>query len=345
MVLGADAVKQALKQQQTLAPVPNRTWQGWPDDAPPPAIAPFDAKQAKAHQQAWAKYLDLPVEYENDIGMKFRLMPPGEFMMGSTPEQIQTALTRSRPNWQEQIQSEGPQHKVIHTQPVYVGVTEVTQTQYEQVMGINPSHFSATGEGKDVVAGLETGNHPVEMVSWNDAAEFCAKLSQREQLKPFYSRSGETVTPLEGTGYRLPTEAEWESACRAGTTTRFWSGDEDQDLNQVGWFGDNSGERTHAVGELIVNPFGLSDVHVNVAEMVQDSWDPGFYGTLAEHAAVAPSNPFAAGSQRVLRGGYWFYAPSTCRSSFRHSFHPGSRRNFFGFRVVLVADAVKQALK
>ncbi len=79
---------------------------------------------------------------------------------------------------------------MVLTKPIYLGVTEVTQAQYEQVMGTNPSHFSATGEGKDAVANLETGNHPVEMVSWYDAAEFCAKLSQQEQLKPFYFRSG-----------------------------------------------------------------------------------------------------------------------------------------------------------
>jgi formylglycine-generating enzyme required for sulfatase activity len=134
--------------------------------------------------------------------MKFRLIPPGEFQMGSTPEQIQKALKVSDEDehWRERIQSEAPQHNVVLTQSVYVGVTEVTQTQYEQVMGTNPSHFATPGKGKDVVAGLETGNHPVEMVSWNDAAEFCAKLSQQEQLKPFYSRSGETVTPVEGTG-------------------------------------------------------------------------------------------------------------------------------------------------
>ena len=80
--------------------------------------------------------------------------------------------------------------------------------------------------------------HPVEMVSWNDAAEFCAKLSEQEKLKPFYFRAGETVTMLEGTGYRLPTEAEWEFACRAGTTTKYWIGDKDEDLPQAGWFGE-----------------------------------------------------------------------------------------------------------
>ncbi len=322
-------------------------WHGWPVDAPAPAIAPFDANQAKAHQEAWAKYLGVPVEYENSLGMKFRLIPPGEFLMGSTPEEIEAALKVAGEDegWRERINSAAPQHKVVLTQPVYVGVTEVTQTQYEQVMGSNPSHFSATGEGKDAVANLETGNHPVEMVGWNDAAEFCAKLSQQEQLKPFYFRSGETVTPLEGTGYRLPTEAEWESACRAGTTTRFWSGDPDQDLVSAGWFDKNSGGRPHAADELKANPFGLSDVHGNVWEWVQDSWDPAFYGKFEEDAAINPSSPFFAGSQRVLRGGNWLLNPSYCRSSTRLANHPGGRNYFIGFRVVLPVDAVIAALK
>ena len=298
----------------------------WPAYAPPPAIA---------------------VEYENSIGMKFRLIPPGEFLMGSTPEEIEAALVVAGEDqtWRERINSEAPQHKVILTQPVYVGVTEVTQAQYEQVMGTNPSHFSATGEGKDAVATLETGNLPVETVSWNDAAEFCIKLSQQEELKPFYFRSGQTVTPLEGTGYRLPTEAEWEYACRAGTTSRFWSGDEDNDLFVAGWFSGNSGGRTHVVGELRSNPFGLSDVHGNAWEWVQDNWYPAFYARFKEDAAINPSIAFSAGSQRVLRGGGWLHFPSDCRSSGRHATHPTNRHNTIGFRVVLVADSVRDALK
>ncbi len=135
--------------QAYLRTAPNNStggWHGWPADAPPPAIAPFDAEQAKAHQEAWAKYLGVPVEYTNSLGMKFRLIPPGEFLMGSTPEEIEAALQVAGEDegWQERIKSEAPQHKVILTQPVYVGVTEVTQSQYEQMMGTNPSHFSAT---------------------------------------------------------------------------------------------------------------------------------------------------------------------------------------------------------
>jgi eukaryotic-like serine/threonine-protein kinase len=324
-------------------PTEATTWHGWPAEAPAPAIAPFNADEAKAHQAAWAKYIEIPVEYENSLGMKFRLIPPGEFVMGSTPEQIAAALKVAGEDevWQERIKSEAPQHKVVLTQPVYVGVTEVMQAQYAQVMGTNPSHFSATGEGKDLVANLETGNHPVEMVSWNDAAEFCAKLSQQEELKPFYFRSGETVTSLDGTGYRLPMEAEWEYACRAGTTTRFWSGDEDHDLISAGWFNGNSGGRTHSAGELQANPFGLSDVHGNVYEWVQDSWDPVFYEKFEEDAAIDPGSPFYAGSQRVIRGGYWYFNPSSCRSSLRHASHPTPRSHNIGFRVVLVAESLR----
>ena len=125
-------------------------WHSWSADAPPPAIAPFDAEQAKQHQAAWAKYLDVPVEYTNSIGMTFRLIPPGEFLMGSKAAEIQHALASvSDPELKERILSEGPQHKVILTQPIYLGVYEVTQSQYEQVMGKNPSYFAATGPVKE----------------------------------------------------------------------------------------------------------------------------------------------------------------------------------------------------
>ncbi len=310
---------------------------GSPTDAPPPAIAPFNAYQAKAHQQAWAKHLGVPVEYENSIGMKFRLVPPGEFQMGSTPEEIEAALKLIRyPSWRENIESEGPRHKVVLTKPIYVGVIEVTQAQYEQVMGTNPSNFSATGSGKDAVANLDTGDLPVETVSWNDAVEFCSKLSQQEQRKPFYLRSGETVSSLEGTGYRLPTDAEWEYACRAGTTTWTWIGDDDRDLNDAAWSSSNGGGRTHAVGELKPNPFGLWDVYGNVFEWVQDGWDPKFSAQFQEKIAIDPSSPFQDSSHRPFRGGDWNTSPNEIRSSFRLTLPASHRPYYVGFRVVLV---------
>ncbi|MBI1311544.1 SUMF1/EgtB/PvdO family nonheme iron enzyme [bacterium] len=315
--------------------------------APPPAVAPFDEAQAKAHQQAWADHLGVPVEYTNSMGMKFRLIPPGEFLMGSTPEEVEAALkmTGEDENWQAMIRSEAPRHRVILTRPVYVGVTEVTQAQYEQVVGTNPSYFSPSGDGRKLIADRETGDHPVEMVSWNDASEFCAKLSQREDLTPFDIRSGETVTPLDGTGYRLPTEAEWEYACRAGTTTQFWGGDSKRDLSENDWIGHTSDLHTHPVGELKANPFGLTDVLGNVWEWVEDGWDPAFYGKFTEHAARDPFSPFAAGSQRICRGGGWGHGPPCCRSSYRRPFaNPPTGLNNVGYRVVLPVDAVKKLL-
>lgn len=312
---------------------------------PAPLKAPFDEQQARAGQKAWADHLDLPVEYNNSIGMKFRLIPPGEFLMGSTPGEIEATLKVANSNWTEHLQSEGPQHKVILTKPIYAGATEVTQSQYQQVMAKNPSHFSATGKGNVLVANLETSNQPVEMVSWNDAAEFCAKLSELENLKPFYFRSGDTVTAREGAGNRLPTEAEWEYACRAGTTTRFWNGELDQDLNSAGWSIGNAGGRTHAAGESTPNPFGLSDMHGNVWEWTQDAWEPAFYSQFQKTAALDPSSPFRIGQKpELVRGGDWHSAPFECRSAMRLQTPTNSQRDNMGFRVMLPVRAAQPAI-
>jgi len=312
----------------------------WPADAPRFAVAPFDAAQARAHQEAWAKYLGVPVEYTNSIGMKFVLIPPGEFTMGSTTAEIEAALNDVDQNqWQEYIQSEAPQHKVVLTQPIYLGMNEVTQAEYAKVMGTNPSHFAPLGKGKDVVAGMATTNHPVEMVCWNDAAEFCAKLSQQEKLEPFYFRDGETILQLSGTGYRLPSEAEWEFACRAGNATKYWIGDQHEDLVKASSFGGNSGGRTHAVRELKANPFGLYDIHGNVWELVQDGWNATYYGEFQENVTVSPIGPFSAGSQHVIRGGSWSVTAPFCRSSNRLPNVPTFRSEDTGFRVSLPVGA------
>ena len=199
--------------------------------------------------------------------------------------------------------------------------------------------------GKDAVAGLTTNDHPVEMVSWHDVAEFCSKLSQLEKFKPFYFRTGETVTPLDGTGYRLPTEAEWEFACRAGTATKYWIGDKDEDLVPAGWFGGNSGGRTHAVGELKSNPFGLYDIHGNVWEWIQDGWISTFYGEFKEKSAINPAGSFPPGLLGVFRGGSWNGPAFRCRSSDRGASAPSSRDLAVGFRISLPVNAVRQALK
>jgi serine/threonine protein kinase/formylglycine-generating enzyme required for sulfatase activity len=318
----------------------------WPADTPPPAIAPFNVEQARQHQQAWADALGIPFEFTNGIEMEFVLIPPGEFTMGSPPAEIASAIAIAIDDEQlsVNIQSATPQHKVILTRPIYLSVHEVTQSQFETVMGTNPSAFAATGVLREKVENFDTQSFPVESVSWNDAAEFCAKLSEKERLKPCYLRRGETVTLQEGTGYRLPTEAEWEFACRAGTTSKYSSGD--NSLSQVAWWGQNADGRTHAVGELEANPFGLFDMHGNVWEFVQDEWGVDYYGQFADKPAIDPTGASSSGSQRVVRGGRWTSDWVGCRSSTRFGYDAATHSEFHtGFRIAMTVDAVKQALK
>ena len=300
--------------------------------APPPADTPFNAEQATTHQQAWAQYLGVPVEYENSIGMKFRLIPPGEFLMGSTEEELEEALRQDPDDewWCENVKSEAPRHRVILTKPVYLGVHEVTQEQYRTVTGTSPSHFSPTGSGTEAVADMDTSEHPVETVSWYDAIDFCTKLSELEQVRPFYLHGDETVTMLEGTGYRLPTEAEWEFACRAGTTTKFGYGDSEEELVKAGWHEEISGDRTHAVGELNANPLGLFDMHGNVWE-----WCHDWHGAYENSVKVKDSLGATSGSSRVHRGGCLFLAARTCRAAYRDADDPSFQDDDLGFRVIL----------
>lgn len=326
-------------------------------DAPAAAVVPFNADQAKDHQEAWAKHLGVPVEYTNSIGMKFRLIPPGEFMRGSTPEEIQSAIkfTDNFPNvsgaekeeWIAQLRGGGPQHKVILTRPFYLGVHEVTQGQYKKIMATNPSWFTKTGpqpQFAEKVAGMDTPGHPVEYVSWNDGAEFCAKLSNEEKLKPFYFRAYDTVTPLDGTGYRFPSEAEWEFACRAGTTTKSWAGDREEDFQRVDWFDLNSGGRTHAVGELKSNPWGLFDMQGNVCEWVEDAWHATYYEQFANKPAIDPSGwPFST-AKRVYRS-LSFQSPVYYWRLMDRAYQvPFYKNPDSGFRAALSVESVRKSL-
>jgi formylglycine-generating enzyme required for sulfatase activity len=176
----------------------------------------------------------------------------------------------------------------------------VTQAQYEAVMGNNPSFFTANGRGKDRVPGQSTDRHPVEQVVWLDAVKFCNKLSEREGIAPFYEIDGAKVTVADWNrpGYRLPTEAEWQYACRANTSTRYPFGDDAARLGEYGWFSGNSGDKTHPVGEKRPNGFGLYDMLGNVSERCWDAHDE-------------PSHMY---SGRVYCGGDWG-ARSVCRDA------------------------------
>ena len=317
-------------------------WKGWPKGGPSPAVAPFDAQQAQQHQAAWAKHLKVAEEYTNSLGMRFRLIPPGEFVMGSPPDEIEAAV-KGAGDWANFVmtfKTEAPQHKVVLTQPFYVGTCEVTQSQYEKVMGSNPSGFSKAGKKKDDVASLDTSNHPVESVSWTDAIAFCIRLSELEKRSPAYRIEGDRVIPLQGTGYRLPSEAEWEYMCRAGTTTKYWSGTNDGDLREKG-IGFYWGKQSQPVGLLKPNPFGIYDVIGNVREWTEDLWEPTFYGSFKDSPAVNPRCWQSAGTDRVARGGFWGEMFVACRSAARLARPVHERDVYIGLRVTLPAGSVK----
>jgi formylglycine-generating enzyme required for sulfatase activity len=243
-----------------------------------------------------------PKEITNSIGMKLVLIPKGTFMMGS-------------PESEEGRQKDETQHEVTISKDYYLGVYEVTQAQYEKVMGKNPSYF----QGPKV--GNENADLPVENVSWDDTVEFCKKLSDLPEEKK------------AGRLYRLPTEAEWEYACRAGSKTAYAFDDEEGLLPEYGWFKRNSSDRTHTVGLLEPNAWGLYDMHGNVWECCSDR-----YGDYPKGAVSDPSGP-KVGSTRVYRGGCWRNVAANCGSAYRDWNSPVDRSNFLGFRLALSSQS------
>ncbi len=259
-----------------------------------------------------------PKSIENSIGMTLKLIPAGEFLMGS-PDSDTDAEN-----------DEKPPHKV-RISPFYLGVTEVTQEQYRAVMGKNPSCFSSTGGGKEIVGGRSTDRLPAELVSWIDAIEFCNASSKKDRLKAYYNITGVDVrvADVTGSGYRLPTEAEWEYACRAGKTTKYSFGDDPSELGEYAWHSGNSGGMTHPVGQKRPNTLGLYDMHGNVWEWCWDGYDGAYYGR-----SPVDDPPGASGAlDRVGRGGSWDYEPRYCRSADRSWSVPARRVVNLGFRL------------
>ena len=225
-------------------------------------------------------------------GMEFVGIPPGEFLMGSTSKYAGG--------------NEQPVTRVKISKGFYLGKYEVTQAQWQAVMGNNPSRFSGCGRC------------PVEQVSWEDVQVFIGKLN---------GRSG-------GGQYRLPTEAEWEYAARAGTTTDTYAGDvteprgNDPVVNGIAWYDENSGNGTHPVGQKAANPWGLHDMLGNVWEWVGD-----WYGDYPGGAVTDPTGP-GSGWGREFRGGSWRHIAGDCRSAYRSGLSPGDRYHFLGFRLL-----------
>lgn len=279
----------------------------------PPKPAPPERDQAKEPRDAASlggqvpppkPAAGKPVVEDLGGGVKLTLMP---IAAGK--------LMMGSPAGEEGRSDDEVQHEVILSKGFYMGQTEVTQGQWKAVMGgENPSSF----KGDDL---------PVEQVSWNDAVAFCQKLSQKTGRK-----------------YRLPTEAAWEYACRAGTTTRFSFGDRYADLHKHGNYCDRSNtsdipvqdktnddgsDKTSAVSKYTANTWGLQDMHGNVWE-----WCNDWFGDYPRGAVTDPKGP-ANGESRVARGGSWFDYPQSCRAAFRLDYSPVLRLNNVGFRVVL----------
>lgn len=245
-----------------------------------------------------AQAIGQPVDFTNSIGMKFKLISASEFMMGSPEDE------------KARYDDEGPVHRVRITKPYYLGVHEVTQGEYEKMMGTSP------WKGKKYAK--EGSDYAANYISWEDAVEFCKKLSKKE-----------------GRTYRLPTEAQWEYACRAGSQTAYSFGNDSANLSSYAWWDDNADfvgkDYAHRVGQKPPNAWGLHDMHGNVWEWCSDRYDKEYY---AKSPVDDPTGP--TGSGRVHRGGCWDSHGGSCRSASRRRSAPGSRYSFLGIRLALV---------
>jgi formylglycine-generating enzyme required for sulfatase activity len=253
------------------------------DDGSPPQADVGSPEEVRERQLRWATHHSIPTELVNAMGMRFVWIPPGRFRMGSPPEEAGRRNTEAL-------------HPVTLTSGYYLGVTPVTQAQWQSIMGAYEGRF----RGND---------HPAEACSWDRANELCARLQR-----------------TDGRPYRLPTEAEWEYACRAGTSTPYHSGTEEQSLAAAGWYSGNSRGATQPVGQLLPNAWGVFDMHGNVWEWC---WD--WYVEHPEGGA-GPRGP-ARGEARVLRGGSWKDPPRHCRSARRLSYAPDYQDDTIGCRV------------
>lgn len=337
----------AVRVEEPRIALPQRAPASWPEDAPPSADVPFDEATAKTRQEAWADYLGVPMQFENSIGMTFRLVPPGAFDRGSTVEETERVMSQDPRGeaYRACVRSEAPRHRTILTRPFYVGAFEVTQEQFERVEKKNPSIFAPRGSAKGLVVGLDTAKLPADSISWSDAAEFCGSLSELEGLRPSHARSDRAGVELAGTGYRLPTDAEWEYACRAGSDETYWFGEEVGALSSAAWTGSNSDGRTHTVGELRANPFGLHDVLGNVWEWTADAWTEDAYAQFDGKTSVDPLGPKIDGWFRCFRGGGFGNADTDCRSAHRYGAPLPHRHPTFGFRVALDVEAAKNVIR
>ena len=366
-------------------------------DHPPLAKAPFNAVEAEEYQQQWAKHLGKQVFETNSLGMKMVLIPPGEFWMGSSRAEVDEAFRQAKEIlkdrywlvlWSGWLQSEAPRHRVKITKPFYLSATEVTVGQFRQFVeatghetAIERAPTPKSRRGRFPQLWIR-GKHydppdddcPVSSVSWTDALAFCKWLTEKESM-----RDGETPAklPIDAQKtqrevrpavheYRPPMEAEWEYACRAGTTTKFFFGDDPEKLPQFVQFGGNgSPQRLYRVGRKKPNQFGLYDTLGGVYEWCSDWYAEDYYECSPLDDPLGPAAPKAVywphqlplldpgldreREVRVLRGGAFnFESPLLLRCAHRIGLGTTGGHWHLGFRTTMSVrsdrtDAVRQS--
>ena len=244
---------------------------------------------------------DTLIQFSPTLSFHFQYIPPGKFTMGSPPDEVMRG------------KDEGPQHEVALTRGFYLGIYEVTQAQWEQVMGENPAVFQSLEKSPQ---------HPVEYVSWNDCREFISQLNEM------------------GKGsFRLPTEAEWEYACRAGTQTAYYWGEKmaQNGSSDYAWANSRSFAQTHPVGSKQPNAWGLYDMSGSVWEWCQD-----WFGPYSSEFQTDPPGP-EEGEMKVFRGGSWYDFYESHRSANRHKHAPSEHYAAIGLRLVWEPENDKQS--
>lgn len=298
---------------KTSTPAPNVVMAATPSSA----VAPFDAAAAKAHQATWAKHLGVPVEKEVELRdgelIRFMLVPPGEFKMGSTEEERRWADSEAQAASDTEasglIRTEQPLHTVRITRPYYLAESELTNAQF---MAIVPGNFSYAEKGL---------KHPLGRVSWDRAIVVVDGLNE--------------LRPEEGT-FRLPTEAEWEYACRAGSEDWWAHGSDPTQLERFAWYAANAESKPREVKTRTPNAFGLHDMHGNVWEWCEDGFQSDYY----ERSDVAdPCFRDPKIGVRVHRGGCCLSDAATCRSARRFGYPQSKRNSVVGMRVALQIDS------
>ena len=239
---------------------------------------------------------DTPGETKTESRTEMILLPGGRFTMGDENE------------------IDAKPHQVV-VSPFYIDKHLVAQEEYQRVMGKNPSRWKVS-------------KNPVEQVRWSDAVRYCNARSRLEELQPCYDLQ-KWECNFNANGYRLPTEAEWEYACRAGTKTTFFFGNSPSKLASFAWFDKNSGGKPQPVGQKRPNPWGLHDMYGNVWEWCNDFYKVDYYQESPEDNPKGPRT----GETKVVRGGAWKFSEESCRSGYRYNENPGYVDVCFGYDI------------